>query len=181
MVKIFGIGLNKTGTKTLGECLRQFGCRHTTFDLMDLRNFKRGNLALLLEKMNHFDSGEDWPWPLMVETLDEAFPEAKFILTIRKTPEIWFTSLCKHAEKTGPTEGRVLVYGYAMPHLYRQQHLDFYNRHNQTVMKYFQERPDKLLVVCWEKGDGWAELCGFLGRPQPAMPFPHVNKSKAAG
>ncbi|HEY8047896.1 MAG TPA: sulfotransferase [Ramlibacter sp.] len=33
--------------------------------------------------------------------------------------------------------------------------------------------PEKLLVFSVE--EGWAPLCGFLGVPQPATPFPNVN------
>ena len=27
------------------------------------------------------------------------------------------------------------------------------------------------------EGDGWEKLCGFLGYPVPAKPFPHANKA----
>ncbi len=177
-MKIFGIGLNKTGTKTLGACLRHFGCRHTTFDLNDLRNFKKGQLQPLLDKLQHFDSCEDWPWPLLFEVLDDHFPEARFILTTRLSPNVWFESLCKHAEKTGPTEGRLLAYGYAMPHLYRKSHLNFYLEHNQRVREHFRGREGKLLELCWEQGDEWMKLCEFLGWQVPKILFPHENRSK---
>ncbi len=177
-MKVFGIGLNKTGTKTLSTGLRELGYpRHITFSLHNLRNFKRGNIAELVEILTHFDSCEDWPWPLMFDHLDQHFPTAQFILTIRQTPEIWFNSLCRHAEYTGPTEGRLLVYGYAMPHDHYQHHLNFYLQHNQRVRDYFKNRPGKLLEVCWENGDEWAKLCQFLDKPLPAVPFPHVNKN----
>jgi hypothetical protein len=179
-MKTFGIGLNKTGTKTLGVCLQHFGYKHTTYNLDDLRTFSQGNLNHLLDKIKQYDSCEDWPWALMYEFLDKQFPEAQFILTKRKTPDIWFESLCKHADRTGPTEARRLVYGYEMPHDYRQHHIDFYNAHNQKVVDYFKDRADKLLVVCWENGDGWRELCQFLKQPQPNMPFPHINKARTA-
>lgn len=176
-MKVFGIGLNKTGTKTLGACLRHFNHRHLTYDLTDLRAFKQGQIDYLLEKIQQFDSCEDWPWPLLFDILEKNFPEAKFILTLRQTPTIWFESLCRHANKTGPTEARRLVYGYEMPHAYRQHHIDFYNHHNQKIMNYFKNKPDKLLVVCWENGDDWQVLCQFLGYPPPAIPFPHLNQS----
>ncbi len=177
MTKVFGIGLNKTGTKTLGACLHYFGFKHLTYHIDDLRAFSQGNLPLLLDKITHYDSCEDWPWALMFDVLDKHFPNSQFILTKRQSPEIWFESLCRHADRTGPTEARRLVYGYEMPHHYRQYHIDFYNVHNKRVLDYFQNRPGQLLEVCWETGDGWHSLCEFLNQPHPQIPFPHLNKS----
>lgn len=174
-MKIFGIGLNRTGTKTLGVCLRYLGYTHLSYDFEALQAFQQGKLDCLLEKIRHYDSCEDWPWPLIFEALDAHFPDAKFILTIRKSPDVWFESLCRHAERTGPTEARRLVYGYPMPHDYSQHHIDFYMAHNQSVKTYFQGQPKKLRVVCWENGDGWEQLCHFIGQPCPVAPFPHIK------
>ena len=41
----------------------------------------------------------------------------------------------------------------------------------------FRARPGDLLNVCWETGSGWQELCAFLGKPVPEIPFPHENKA----
>ena len=177
-MKIFGIGLNKTGTKTLGTCFQYFGYKNVTYSLEYLQAFSKGNFEFLYEKIKLYDSCEDWPWPLMFEFLDRKFPNSKFILTQRKTADIWFESLCKHAERTGPTEARSLVYGYEMPHNYQQHHIDFYNNHNNKVMEYFKNRQDKLLTVCWENGDGWTELCQFLNQPNPNISFPHIKVPK---
>ena len=176
-MKIFGIGLNKTGTKTLGFCFKFFGYKNTSFNFDDLVHFHNGHIDFLLNKIKGYDSCEDWPWPLLFKNLDKNFPEAKFILTKRKTPDIWFKSLCKHAERTGPTQARKLVYGYEMPHLHPRSHIKFYNRHNQNITKYFKNRPEKLLELCWEDGDGWPEFCHFIKKPCPDSPFPHLNKS----
>jgi len=178
-MKIFGIGLNKTGTKTLGTCLQYFGYRHISYDFDNLKKFSQGDLNFLIEQIKQFDSCEDWPWPLMFEILDENFPDGKFILTKRKTPEIWFDSLCQHAYCTGPKEARQIAYGYEMPHQHRQHHIDLYNAHNQKVVDYFKDKPDKLLVACWENGEGWQQLCPFLEKQVPDIPFPHVNEASA--
>jgi len=49
--------------------------------------------------------------------------------------------------------------------------------HNQQVIDYFQNKPDKLLIICWEKGDSWDKLCNFLGKTVPEIPLPHLMKS----
>jgi len=33
-----------------------------------------------------------------------------------------------------------------------------------------------LLVIDFEKGDGYTSLCGFLDCPVPQEPFPHKNR-----
>ncbi len=122
-----------------------------------------------------YDSFEDWPWPLIYRQLDERFPDARFILTLRKDPETWLRSLLSHARRTGPTQARELVYGYAMPQGHEAAHLAFYNAHNKGVRAYFQGRENKLLEVCWETGSGWEELAAFLQLPVPDRPLPHAN------
>jgi hypothetical protein len=81
------------------------------------------------------------------------------VLTVRKTSEIWFASLCRLAEKVGPTEFRRRIFGVEMPQQDKARHIAVYESHNQAVRDYFASRPDKLLVACWETGTGWAELC----------------------
>jgi hypothetical protein len=34
-----------------------------------------------------------------------------------------------------------------------------------------------LLVFDLPRGDGWEELCAFLGHPIPDEPFPHANRA----
>jgi hypothetical protein len=114
----------------------------------------------------------------MYKEIDTQFPGSKFILTMRQSPEVWFASLCKMAMRRGPlTRFEQYIYGYAIPHGHKDEHIDFYNAHNQAVEDYFRERPEQLLKVCWETGDGWEELANYLGKPVPDQPFPHINKT----
>lgn len=176
-MKIFGIGLNKTGTKTLGSAFGHFGFKNKSFDAVLLENFKANNLLPIIKVAQDFDSFEDWPWPLVFKEMEQFFPDAKFILTMRKTPDIWFNSLCKHSIITGPTKAREIVYGHLMPENLKTHHIEYYLRHNDLVTDYFKNKMHKLLVVCWENGNGWNELSSFLELPIPDVSFPHENKS----
>jgi hypothetical protein len=177
-MKVIGIGLNKTGTKTLGECMKILGLRNKSYDFDLLKDFSEDNHKNLFDSMDQYDSFEDWPWPLMYKEFDKRYPDAKFILTLRKDPQTWFESLCRHALHTGPTEARKIVYGYEMPLQNEEHHIRFYMDHHRDVMAYFKNRPGKLLVVSWDNGDGWEALCSFLNHsPAPEVPFPHKNKS----
>lgn len=156
--------------------MHHFGLKNKTYDLDLLKSYAAGDYKSILHVTEFFDSFEDWPWPLLYKEFDNKYPEAKFILSIRSSDETWFESLCHHAEKTGPTEARKIVYGYPMPKENPEYHKTFYNNFNQRVWDYFSDRPSKLLTVCWENGDGWQQLCSFLGFPVPDVAFPHINK-----
>jgi len=177
MTKIFGIGLNKTGTKTLGECFKILGYNHKSYDYELLEKLFNGEKENVLKITEKFDSFEDWPWPLLYKELYDKYPDAKFILTIRKTPEIWFESLCKHSIRTGPTLARKFVYGFEMPQHNKKEHIEFYNKHNFEVINYFSNKPNRLLIACWENGNAWKEISDFLKLPTPLENFPHENKS----
>jgi hypothetical protein len=178
-MKVFGIGLNKTGTTTLAACLQELGFRHTSCNLDLTRSADRGELAPILEHADQYESFEDWPWPLVYKELDQRYEHAKFILTRRANASVWFNSLKRHALRTGPTEYREIAYGYPMPLGKKEEHIAVYRRHNRDVREYFSGRRGDLLEICWEEGDEWDELCAFLKRPKPDKPLPHEKRGRS--
>lgn len=176
--KIFGIGLNKTGTTTLGQCGKILGFRCTSCDKSLLEDFVvRNDFTRIKEKVRHYDLFEDWPWPLIYKDLDRMFQGSKFILTVRKSEEKWLESLKNHSMRTHPTKHcRKLAYGFNFPHKSEKKHIEFYRRHNDGVRSYFKGRSGDFLELCWENGDGFEELCNFLNCKIPDVPFPHANK-----
>jgi len=181
-MKVFGIGLNKTGTTSLGKALEILGFeKHQSCNLDLTKEWAANNLKAILsiaEKNNNF---EDWPWPLVYKEIYKEFKDAKFILTKRSSADKWYESLCKHSLETGPTEFRKLIYGHYMPHDFKEEHVNFYNQHNKEVISFFnQNAPEKLLVISFEEGKNWEKLCSFLKKDVPEVEFPLLNKSKAA-
>jgi hypothetical protein len=73
MRKVFGVGLNKTGTTTLGVCLRSLGFRHVSCRRDLLESFRNRNLERVFAVADAHDSFADWPWPLMYGELATAF------------------------------------------------------------------------------------------------------------
>jgi hypothetical protein len=188
-VKIFGIGLPKTGTKTLGCCFRRFGFKHRSYDMnlaVQVRKHDFENAFAVAEKHETF---EDWPWFLMYKELDQRFPGSKFVLTLRKDTETYVASVKKHHARQGVKNKDFVrpfwwddVFGCEPDQWdYQKGFLsaESYERHNREVLEYFKDRPNDLLVVCWENGDGWDKLCSFLDRTCPAEPFPHRHKSRS--
>lgn len=182
--KVVGIGLNKTGTKTLGRYLARWGYRNrsydsnTTTDSPSFELLEAGRTDELLASMDEYDSFEDWPWPLLYREIDERYPDARFVLTTRSSPDVWFRSLCNMTVRLGPLElFEKRVYGSAMPQGRKREHVEIYEAHNRAVREHFADRPGKLLEICWDDGDDAAKLAKFLGLEGVDTSPLHVNRS----
>lgn len=178
--KVFGIGWAKTGTTSLGACFRKLGFNHQGQNLSLVQGIMRGDYAKVLRIASTKESFEDWPWIILFRQLDMAFPGSRFVLTIRD-PARWLTSYRGMIAAQGPPSDelarvREFLYETDTRTASDQQLLSRFERHQQEVVNYFKHRPDDLLVVDWELGHGWVELCGFLGLPAPDVPFPHLNR-----
>ncbi len=178
--KVFGVGWAKTGTTTLGECLRSLGYNHYGRNLSLVPDIARGQLDRVMLLAAAHESFSDWPWTRLFRELDQAFPGSRFVLTTRD-PDRWLSSYLAMLSGEGePTEYlagiRSFLYGLDVRVATTGQLQDRLCRHQADVFNYFRDRPDALLVVDWEAGDGWPELCGFLGKPCPSVPFPHLNR-----
>lgn len=176
--KVFGIGLGKTGTSTLGTALEMLGYTdHLTCDLELTKAWKEQGIDPILKAAEGNNSFEDYPWPMVYKEVFERYPQAKFILTTRSSAQAWYQSLCKHSLRTGPTEFRKIIYGSYMPHDFEDEMIEFYESHNRNAKEFFRNNsPESLLELNWEKGDGWKELCEFLEKPIPREPFPITNQ-----
>ncbi|MGD1949872.1 MAG: sulfotransferase family protein [Leptolyngbyaceae cyanobacterium] len=184
MTKIFGIGWAKTGTTTLGSCFKVLGFNHQSQNLDLATDIGKGNLSHILELVKTKETFEDWPWILLYKEFDKTFSDSRFILTKRQ-PEKWIRSYKNMLANQGDASEelnkiRRILYGLPFPGVSESQLIDRYNQHNADVENYFRDRPQDLLTVNWEEGDGWEKLCGFLGKDVPNEPLPHANKGKYA-
>jgi hypothetical protein len=185
--KVFGIGLSKTGTSSLGQALDRLGFLQAHFyNTFSMNILSDDDFAL-------FDAATDTPVSTRFETLYHLYPNARFVLTERPY-DSWERSLRGHFEKwfgssSFPDLAARLVSGesglrrdgFALVHgsLY-YSHPDpkaAYEAHRSRVEGFFADKPaNKLLRHNVFAGDGWPELCGFLGLPTPAAPYPWVNR-----
>lgn len=166
-MKVFGIGLQKTGTTTLGACLAHLGHKKVTYHRRGIWHLRRGQISRLKKIMDQYDAFDDEPWAHCYEIADRLYPDAKFVLTVRKSPERWYESMCKHCDRIPFNQHRKYFFGCIMPRRHKNQILAVYNKHIETVKHYFQDRPEKLLILCWENNEGWEKLCSFTGDAVP--------------
>ena len=174
--KVFCIGFQKTGTTSLGEALEMLGFRVTGVFGTEDPDMSSYVVQHALKVAENYDAFQDFPWAVLYRELDVAFPESKFILTVRPEGE-WMASVTKHFGcRSKPM--RTWIYGIGYPAGNEGIYLERYDRHNREVVEYFKDRPGDLLVLKLTEGEGWRELCGFLGCSVPSDEFPSSNTSK---
>jgi hypothetical protein len=174
--KVFCIGFHKTGTSSLTVALRTLGYRVTGPNGVRDPEIAR-NAPALVDRLSHdYDAFQDNPWPLFYERMDRLHPGSKFILTIRNS-EKWLASVVEHFGGAS-TPMRRWIYGHGDPVGHETVYVSRYEQHNASVRRYFEGRPDDLLLMRMEDGYGWEPLCRFLAHEVPAVPFPHVNRAE---
>jgi hypothetical protein len=188
--KIFGIGLAKTATSSLGKALDILGyrCIHDPYELLpgffpeELADFPVAPGVLADHDAFAGVVG------LIFRELDETCPGSRFILTVRDEDR-WLKSIRGHLHpksKATRMDGEIPLQPFVRSRMFNghlwfedefaDDYLRAYRDHNRAVMEYFRDRPDDLLVMDVEKGDSWQELCGFLGIDIPDAPFPWKNR-----
>ncbi len=181
MKKVFCIGLPKTGTTSIGKAFELLGYKHNakTDCIIGCNSIIQGNYSYIIQEIKENDFFEDTPYHLIYEWLDTTC-EAKFILTTRLSPETYLESLKNEPDRKKTSilhqYKKLLLFGVHKVDGHEQLIMDTYEKHNSRVRDYFRDR-DNFLELCFEKGDGWPEICGFFNLPVPHTEFPHVNRS----
>lgn len=202
--KIFGIGVNKTGTTSLKLAMKDLGYTigyqrkaEVLVEDWGRRNFKR-----IIRFCYSAEFFQDVPFslPYTFQALDTEFPDSKFILTVRNSSEEWYSSITRfHAKKWGkdnkipsredlqkanyrgigrPWRMNRLYYNSPETDPYNKTSLiKFYETHNQVVIDYFKNRPEKLLVINLTEKNSYGKLCTFLGVSPKSAGFPWANRT----
>lgn len=175
--KVFCIGFQKTGTTSMMAVLTGLGYRVTGPNFLYDNSIAEDLERLTAERSHQFDAFQDNPWPLVYRQMDMLHPGSKFILTTRDEDR-WFQSLRSHMEGRQLSPMARLVYGDVERPSESNGHLfkDRMRAHNAGVRAYFRDRPQDLLEIDLSRDAAWEPICGFLGVPVPAQPFPHSNR-----
>jgi hypothetical protein len=182
--KVFGIGLSRTGTTSLTEALRTLGYRavHCPLSLIALNS---NGLELNTSIVERFDAFTDSPVARVYRELDTQFPGSKFILTTRSI-DGWLGSIRRMRKSFTFLQllpkVRQLTFDLCGTTSFSDESAlrECFVRHGRNVRDHFGERLGKdLLVFDAAAGDGWDQLCRFLGRETPPVPYPHHNRGYA--
>jgi hypothetical protein len=177
--KVFGIGFAKTGTTTLGKCLEILGFKHIGKKLDLVYAYKNKDFKRLFDVIDKHESFEDWPWSLIYKEVDQHYPFSKFILTVRDIENVvrsYKNMVANEVPRKDIKQIRKIIYGFESIEGHEREFIKRYENHTEDVKEYFRGREKDLLIVNWEKGDGWIQLCNFLNKEIPNVPFPHCNR-----
>jgi len=202
--KVFCIGCNKTGTTTIARTLKELNFKLGDQVKGELLFFDwhKGDYKNIIKLCKTADAFQDIPFslPFTYVELDRYFKNAKFILTVRDDASQWYESLVKFHSKLWsngsdtPTSDDLknadyrykgyayetfkLLYNTEDRELYNKEVLtNTYNTHNASVRKYFQNDPDKLIVLNVSQKNDYFRLCEFLNKKPVGDGFPWENKT----
>jgi hypothetical protein len=190
MLKVVGAGVGRTGTHSLKIALEQLlgGTCHHMIEVLahpeevpvwtDAIDGKPVDWDAL---MAPYTAQVDWPGGSFWPELTKANPDALVLLSVRD-PDSWYTS-CTNTIFAGI--GAMASGGdqwmAAMLRLLRERFSDrlddkdamvaAFEKHNDAVRAGV---PAERLLE-WTTSDGWGPICGRLGVPVPAEPFPVTN------
>lgn len=177
-MKIFCIGLNKTGTISLHQALETLGFKSLHWG--GPSSGKKVGKALregrgLVDDFPGIDAFSDIAGlSKRFAILDEQYPGSRFILTTRPM-EAWVESRRSHVQANQERASRGDYSGTFLtiePDAWREEFI----AHHDAVAAHFAGRDD-LLTMRITEGDGFEVLCPFLGVPTPSQPFPHRNRA----
>lgn len=201
--KYFCIGLNKTGTTSLKKAFEDIGYpvgNQRKAEIIADRNYFIANFPPIVDYCQSAQVFQDVPfsWPATYKWLDQAYPNSRFILTLRDDGNQWYESLTKfHTKLFGKghlpiardlQEANYVSKGFAYRSvalcgapendLYNKEVLlSHYHRYNQEVQEYFVGRPDDLLVINLAEKGSYQKFIQFLGVDSPYREFPWENKT----
>jgi hypothetical protein len=189
--KVFCIGFYKTGTTTLFEALKILGFRTINGDKPGsypgaddgatlIRQIDAGDFRL--PTFDLFDAFTDNPYFHIWREIHAQFPAAKYVFTVRDEQR-WLQSCVRFYANRRIRPMRVWMFG---PHAdpsrsdaSRAAWLEAYREHNAAVRAHFANAPPgRFLELDLVQRPLWDELCRFLERPAPSVPFPHANPTR---
>jgi len=199
-LKVFCIGLNKTGTTSLVDAWKELGYTkiYSGYDKPTLSKimpnkfvFEDGNIInsgfnndyyILKLLISGYECMKDRPFNTnnLYLWLEKNYYNSKFILTIRDEEE-WWNSVNKWLSFTTESdkikgEMRINLYKkhFNTTEFTKDSFIDYYRDYNNKVKEYFKGNPNFLEInIC--NGEGWELLCPFLNKPIPNKEFPKSN------
>lgn len=199
--------MNKTGTTSLlYEFVRMgiFTGNQREAELL-LPNYIGGNFNCIKNYCKRGRFFQDIPFsiPNVYKYLDKEFPNSKFILSVRNSPEEWYDSLIRFHTKTKligvagklPTSDELkksnyvykgwaydihnFIYDVPYDNPYKKDNLiNTYTKHIDDVLEYFENRKDDLIVLNLADESSYERFKQFMGIKNKFTKFLHENSSK---
>ena len=185
-MKIFEVGVMRTGTTSLGRAYEILGFNHRGCNHVLNNKFnKERDYNMLFNVIDKYDAFQDVPWQSIdVQILDKKYPGSKFIL-LERDDESWIRSLEYWSSPILNEDWETWLDEYDKNTIDKRwktdrdnlikEKLDWKHLKYRGIKEYFKNRQNDLLVMNICDGEGWEKLCSFLNKPVPDVPFPKEN------
>lgn len=180
--QVFGIGLGKTGTTSLNDALNILGWNSVHFPSPEVAQD-------ILTGHSKYNAATDTPIAVNYEYLFDAYPNAKFILTLRNKKD-WLKSIENHQATKGKNGANVPWIANLRQTLYGSVEFDeklfsdAYENHFSDVLEFFNRKGAMNRLLFLDIVDEpnslktWTRLCDFLEVDLPVIEFPNSNKGR---
>jgi len=203
--KVFCIGRNKTGTTSLKQAFIDLGYIVGEQDIAEHLfddYFLTGNYQPIINYCKTAQVFQDMPFSFYqtLPHIDKAFPNSKFILTVRDSPDQWYTSFVKYYSKSVGVNGRPAKYEELESSNYvssnyrtkfivdahgtsaedpfnRNILIKEYSKHIDYVESHFKGREKSLLTLNIAEPSAFQRFLDFIGQKSNAIEFPWENKT----
>ena len=181
---VFGIGLNKTGTRSLHEALEVLGYTPLHWggpaSRLAVERAEAEGVALLSHLGGHDAFSDILALSQRFDVVDAQYPGSRFVLTTRSL-EGWLASRRRHVERNRAEAAAGRYHGDFLEideDAWRAERAE----HHARVRAHFASRPEALLELDVEVDGhrGWDLLCPFLGLAVPDRPFPWEGRDPEA-
>lgn len=184
-MKVFEIGVAKTGTTSLGRAYEILGFKHKAEDPdLYLKFINNYDYEILFEVIDKYDAFQDGPWhnkDVDYKILDKKYPNSKFII-LERDDESWIRSNEKFYSPKYHKDWENWEYSFLIDNRWVTQResvieekLNYKKSKYLEIKEYFKDRQNDLLIMNICDGQGWEVLCPFLGKEIPNVPFPKLN------
>jgi len=196
-LSVIGAGFGRTGTLSLKLALEELGlgpCHHMEEVMAHPEQIPvwhaagRGEPVDWDALLRDYRSTVDWPSAQFWRELADRYPVAKVVLTVRD-PERWYESFSKtilvlmQARDAAPNPTIRAILDMTVDVIAKRA-FDNQLQDPAKVKAAFERHIDEVKatipagrLLLYQVSEGWAPLCGFLGKPIPATPFPRTNST----
>ena len=206
-MRVFCIGMNKTGTTSLNHLFEREGfkvAKQRDFEKMTAQFYKQGSIENILRvidrtnpKTNVFFQDIPFAIPGFWRYLVYRYPDAKFVLSVRDSPDQYYNSLVtfhkrewgidifdpeklkkvKYIERGFPYRFMVEILGCPAEDPYNKDHLtSLYNKHIEDVERFFKKNlTDRFIKINLANQCDYERLNEFIGLNFNHTEFPHLH------
>ncbi|MDH3380100.1 MAG: hypothetical protein OEQ39_24530 [Gammaproteobacteria bacterium] len=196
-MKVFGIGFQKTGTKSLNRFFRSVGFRsiHWPHSVNGVNYEKMCGTCLTSKKLvvdtlapviESHDAFTDVPFPALYTELHRRYKESRFVLVTRDSDQ-WWESVARHWQLKNRRTRRLDPYEYLQYNNYASSELsvvsakdrvllqNIHRQHVDEVLSFFVNYSDQLLAIDLSDPNKAEKLSEFL-ELDSRNPYPNVKR-----